>query len=103
MGEPERELAEDGAGAASLDVAEAAGSELLGRVQDDEVVGVEAPADVVDADGGAGRWQRQGVERGATAAYNDSLATVDVPVSLKDFHHGLRSPGLFDLLDNTVP
>ena len=40
-------MGKDGAGAAGLDMAEAAGGELLGRVQHDEVVGGEASADVV--------------------------------------------------------
>ena len=69
-------LREDRARPALRDRAGAFPRELGRRIDHDEIVGVEAPADVVDADRDAGGLAGKVVERRAAAAHQDGLAAV---------------------------
>ena len=69
-------LGENGAGAALRDRAPPIQRELRGRVDYDEIVGVEVAADVIDADCDATGLDGKVLERRSAAAHYDGLAAM---------------------------
>jgi hypothetical protein len=75
------ELREDRARARLFDALQALGCELAARIDDDEVVGIEDPSDVVHADREAVHAVGEGLEGGPAPTHEHRRAPVQITKS----------------------